>query len=76
MDPNATLKELRSLTAVLHDLEEEYQERQDEAEDDWLDEQLALLGLIRDVAARMGELVEALDGWISKGGFLPAAWVR
>jgi len=23
---------------------------------------------------RMGELVEALDGWITKGGFLPARW--
>ena len=71
MDPNATLSELRSLTAELHDLEEEYQERQDE-----VDEQVVLLGSIRDVAARMGELFEALDGWISKGGFLPSAWVR
>jgi hypothetical protein len=23
---------------------------------------------------RMAELVEALDGWLSRGGFLPAAW--
>jgi hypothetical protein len=23
---------------------------------------------------RLAELVEALDGWISKGGFLPADW--
>jgi len=25
---------------------------------------------------RLLENVIALDGWISKGGFLPAAWVR
>lgn len=23
---------------------------------------------------RLAELVEALDGWLSKGGFLPTAW--
>lgn len=23
---------------------------------------------------RLAELVEALDGWLSKGGFLPADW--
>lgn len=26
--------------------------------------------------ARMIELVDAIDGWMSKGGFLPAAWER
>ncbi len=25
---------------------------------------------------RLCDLVEALDGWISKGGFLPARWQR
>jgi hypothetical protein len=25
-------------------------------------------------AQRMAELVQALDGWISKGGFLPSDW--
>jgi hypothetical protein len=24
--------------------------------------------------ARLRELIEALDGWLSRGGFLPAAW--
>jgi hypothetical protein len=27
-------------------------------------------------ALRLAELVEALDGWIAGGGFLPAAWRR
>ena len=27
-----------------------------------------------DDALRMAELVEALDEWISRGGFLPASW--
>ena len=27
-----------------------------------------------DDAQRLAELVEALDGWITKGGFLPKAW--
>lgn len=27
-------------------------------------------------AGRLVELVDALDGWISNGGFLPEAWQR
>lgn len=27
-------------------------------------------------AYRLAELVEALDGWLSKGGFLPKRWER
>ncbi len=27
-------------------------------------------------ASRLAELADALDEWISKGGFLPAAWNR
>jgi len=27
-------------------------------------------------AARMAELVQALDGWLARGGFLPARWCR
>lgn len=29
-----------------------------------------------DDAARLAELVMALDEWMSRGGFLPAAWQR
>lgn len=31
---------------------------------------------ILDNATRLAELVEALDGWLSKGGFLPERWTR
>jgi hypothetical protein len=27
-------------------------------------------------AVRLAELVQALDGWISKGGFLPTTWAK
>ena len=27
-------------------------------------------------AYRLAELVEALDGWIRRGGFLPTDWVK
>ncbi len=33
-------------------------------------------GIDQDDAARMAELVIALDGWIRGGGFLPACWRR
>jgi hypothetical protein len=26
------------------------------------------------ITARLAELIEALDGWLSKGGFLPGKW--
>jgi hypothetical protein len=29
-----------------------------------------------DDARRMADLIEALDGWISSGGFLPTDWNR
>lgn len=38
--------------------------------DDYVDENETF----RDKAERLAELVQALDGWITKGGFLPAAW--
>lgn len=33
-------------------------------------------GLGRSDAARLGELVTALDEWLGKGGFLPREWDR
>ena len=33
-------------------------------------------GEIADLAARLAELVQALDEWLSKGGFLPKEWER
>ena len=32
--------------------------------------------LVDEAAEEMAELVRALDDWISRGGFLPAAWSR
>ena len=29
-----------------------------------------------DAGERMRDAAEALDGWLSKGGFLPDAWAR
>lgn len=59
MDPNAALQELLALKAKIM--------RQWDAADDTCDFDEA------DVI-RMAELVEALDGWIRKGGFLPERW--
>ena len=60
MDPNVTLRRLRADCSTIANL--------DEVGDD--DKELSKLAV--DVA----ELFEALDGWITKGGFLPAAWAR
>lgn len=72
MDPNANLEELLRLVAI-------FQEAQDDAMDE--DEDAMVLSdnhPVIDAADvyRMAELVEALDNWIRRGGFLPTAWRR
>lgn len=38
-------------------------------------ETLRLMRLaVKDDLDQLADLFEALDGWLSKGGFLPAAW--
>lgn len=58
MDPNATLKEIRNLQAEVT--------------------RRRLAGgstyHIADLLSAIAERCEALDGWLSKGGFLPDAW--
>lgn len=60
MDPNATLKELRELAVEQHRLE------------DSTDPKVTVR--MATIAGRMAELVEALDGWLVAGGYLPTAW--
>lgn len=60
MDPNSDLKKMLKLAAKML--------RDHEDED--------LEGIDRDDANRLAEMVEALDGWLSKGGFLPGKWER
>lgn len=60
MDPNANLKEMLELAASII---EAYEDEDGN-------------GVDQDDANRLAELVEALDGWLSKGGFLPGRWER
>lgn len=53
MDPNATLKELRSALPLCHSSERH-----------------TAIGALM----RVAELTEALDQWLSNGGFLPTDW--
>lgn len=65
MDPNANLAEQRRIVARLM-----------AAWDSDASTLSEFLDAIAKDAMRLAELVEALDGWISKGGFLPDAWAR
>jgi hypothetical protein len=60
MDPNATLEELRKLVARVH---KDYEDPDGN-------------GVDQDDADRLATLIESLDQWITKGGFLPKAWSR
>lgn len=66
MDPEANLEEQRSLSeSILEALDVD----EDEGEEVDMD-------AVRDDANRLAELVQALDQWISRGGFLPKDWRR
>jgi hypothetical protein len=64
MDPNANLAEQRTLAARLLELPADNLGNYTQAEQS--EAYFASL--------RLAELVEALDGWIKAGGFLPSAW--
>lgn len=67
MDPNAALINMRdTIRQAERDLE-----RQDDA-DNWHN----LLARHEDTISALVEHFEALDAWLSKGGFLPDAWQR
>jgi len=62
MDPDANLKEQRELIARIN------------ADDEASDETSPRVMYNPNDARRLIELVQALDQWITGGGFLPAAW--
>lgn len=62
MDPNANLEEQRRIAARI------LQWTVEDAEDG--------AGELHADACRLAELVEALDGWLSKQGFLPSDWAK
>jgi hypothetical protein len=58
MDPTANLREQLEIARAILDLEREPIEP----------------ARLRIAAERLAELVEALNGWLSRGGFLPVQW--
>ena len=69
MDPNANLREQREHVRDIYAINDSADSDTGEYTED---QELALVGH----ASRLAELVEALDGWITGGGFLPSAWNR
>lgn len=68
MDPDTNLKEQREIAREIQAIWDDCNE------DGTLT--VSQMVVISEKAGRLAELVEALDGWISRGGFLPAAWNR
>lgn len=73
MDPNETLKRLRQAIKVFRAAEANAEAA---AEGDSNDAEIAALQRCAGAGAEVTELAEALDGWLSEGGFPPAAWAR
>lgn len=65
MDPDAALVRIRALIAVLEPVVTAGVVRDDVCGRDWSDE-----------IAQLCELTRELDGWLARGGFLPASWKR
>lgn len=66
MDPNANLREQRELVQSIHALI-------DGCNEDGTMTRESEESLMHD-ASRLAELVEALDTWIMRGGFIPDDW--
>lgn len=62
MDPNANLKQQRALAARDWTGKDEHELTPAE------------IAELLDAHTRLSELVESLDQWITRGGFLPTAW--
>lgn len=62
MDPNETLKSLRAVA------------REVRARADAADREGVALDDLTEEAENLSTLFEALDTWISEGGFLPKSW--
>lgn len=67
MDPNANLEEMLKLAQTIT-------ERAD-GDNEIADDKDAIVDQLVD-AERLAELVQAMNEWITKGGFLPSAWKR
>lgn len=76
MDPNANLRELLDLAASAIGNAEVDRDDPGWEEDARVGDMVGAYKQIQAEAVRMAELVRALDEWLSKGGFLPAAWAR
>ena len=63
MDPDEALAEIRDALAVYYGGQS-------------VSEHLAGVDRQEEAARVLAERFEALDGWLSKGGFLPWAWRR
>lgn len=66
MDPDANLEEQRSLAESILEALDVDEDAGDEVD----------IESVRHDAERLAELVQALDQWISRGGFLPKDWRR
>lgn len=64
MDPNEALKRARAALARLR------------AADECAVVGLGLGRCVAEAADELADAFEALDGWLSTGGFLPAPWAR
>lgn len=63
MDPDACLEEMLKLAKSLQDMDPD-------------PDSISSMRSGLEGASRLAELVQALDGWLSKGGFLPKKWER
>lgn len=64
MDPNANLREQREIAAEINAIRDNLDPITDAFTSDQLDR-------LEHLALRLAELVEALDEWLNRGGFLP-----
>jgi len=69
MDPNETLRQIRTAVMAALALADDYEKDPDPATAEDAEDYLNQLD-------ELAQLVNSLDEWLSRGGFLPAAWAE
>ncbi len=67
MDPDSNIREQTSIAREINKI-------RDAADPDTGRYTVAQLDDLSDAAMRLAELVETLDGWLTRGGYLPHMW--
>ena len=67
MDPNTNLRDMLFVAQLINEIRDRCDDSTGEVQEDDLED-------LQDRAFDLAELVESLNGWLKRGGYLPQEW--